>query len=125
MQRFVCLVLLSALLYPSQLWSKILYVFPVAQQRPGWCWAASAEMILSYYGVPNLNPVGNYQCAVVAAQGSPCDINCGMPICLAGGGTAQRIAAVLRQYVVWASQRSRSSIRLDIYNRGILSPREI
>src|SRR5215472_2504089 len=125
MQRFVCLVLLTVFLYPSQSSAKILYVFPVAQQRPGWCWAASAEMILSYYGIPNVNPVGNYQCAVVAAQGSPCDINCGMPICLAGGGTAERIAAALRQYVLWAGQILRSSIQLKIHNRGILSPREI
>ena len=125
MQKCISLVLLSVFLYPSQLSAKILDVSPVAQQRPELCWAASAEMILSYYGVPNINPVGNYQCAVVAAQGSPCDINCGIPICLAGGGTAQRIAAVLRQYVSWASQISRSSIWLKIHNRGILSPREI
>jgi hypothetical protein len=125
MQKCISLVLLSVFLYPSQLSAKILDVSPVAQQRPELCWAASAEMILSYYGVPNLNPVGDYQCAVIAAQGSPCNINCGIPICLAGGGTAQRITAVLRQYVLWASQISRSSIRLKIRNRGILSPREI
>jgi hypothetical protein len=125
LQKCILLVLSSIFLCASQLCAKMLHVPPVAQQRAELCWAAAAEMILSYYGVPNLNPVGNYQCAIVAAQGSPCNIYCGMPMCLAGGGTAQRIAAVLRQYVLWASQISRSSARLKIHNRGILSPQEI
>jgi hypothetical protein len=40
---------------------------PVAQQTQEWCWAASAEMIFRYYGLPDLNGGGNYQCGIVAA----------------------------------------------------------
>jgi hypothetical protein len=44
-----------------------LQIQPVAQQTMVWCWAASAQMVFQYYGLPNLNPGGNYQCGIVAA----------------------------------------------------------
>jgi Papain-like cysteine protease AvrRpt2 len=126
---FLRLLLLSASLIAfesTHARAKELNIPPVAQQTAELCWAASAEMILSFYRFPNLNPIGNYQCAVVAAQGSPCNINCGLPVCLAGGGTTQRIAMVIRQYIAWEAQvRGFSVPSLTVGNVGILSPQEI
>lgn len=44
-----------------------LSIAPSIQQTTVWCWAASAEMVFRHYGLPNLNPGGNYQCGLVAA----------------------------------------------------------
>lgn len=64
-------------------------ITPIAQQTEVWCWAATAEMVFRFYGLPNLNPVGNYQCGIVAAfyQG-PCLGNCGLCVTPIGGMTA-------------------------------------
>jgi hypothetical protein len=102
----------------------VLPIAPVAQQTPEWCFAASAAMIFEYLGYPNLNQVGNYQCAVVAAQGGPCMANCGM--CLNAGGTMQRVALIMQSYAMMAQQLTgyqNPSVILQF--RGILSPAEI
>ncbi|WP_146159838.1 C39 family peptidase [Bradyrhizobium sp. MOS002] len=102
----------------------VLPISPVAQQTPEWCFAASAAMIFEYLGYPNLNQFGNYQCAVVAAQGGPCMANCGM--CLNAGGTMQRVALIMQSYAMMAQQFAgyqNASVFLQF--RGILSPTEI
>ena len=55
-----------------------LQVQATLQQTPVWCWAASAEMIFRYYGLPNINPVNNYQCGIIGAwfAGTPCATDC-------------------------------------------------
>lgn len=47
--------------------SATLNLTPIAQQTEVWCWAAAAEMVFRYYGLPNVNSASNYQCGVVAA----------------------------------------------------------
>ncbi|MBI1779397.1 MAG: hypothetical protein HYR63_29035 [Proteobacteria bacterium] len=97
---------------------------PIAQQMPEWCWAAASEMVLSHYGFPNLNPGGNYQCGVVGAQGGPCWANCAW--CLNGGGTTQRIAAIIQLYAQLADNMN--GFTTDSFiprTRGIMSPKQI
>jgi len=97
---------------------------PVAQQTPEWCWAATSEMVLSYYGYPNLNPGGDYQCGVVGAQGGICSANCAM--CLNGGGTTQRIALVIRLYTIVAAQLTGyTNSHFHPVAHGVLSPQQI
>jgi len=97
---------------------------PIAQQTPEWCWAAAAEMVLSHYGFPNLNPGGNFQCGVVGAQGGPCAMNCGF--CLGAGGTTQRIAVVIATYArVAAAVTGFESDGFHPKARGIMSPGQI
>jgi hypothetical protein len=99
-------------------------ITPVAQETSEWCWAASAEMVFTHYGVPNLNPGGNFQCAVVGAQGGPCAANCAL--CLNGGGTTQRIAVVLRQYMNFArAMTGYTNSDISIRTHGILSKSQI
>jgi hypothetical protein len=59
--------------------SRLLSIQPAVQQTPVWCWATSAEMVFRYYGLPNANPFGNYQCGIVAAYfGGSCMFDCGL-----------------------------------------------
>jgi hypothetical protein len=51
-------------------------ISPTFQQTPVWCWAASAEMVLTYYDIPDLNPVGDFQCAIAALVSPACVNNC-------------------------------------------------
>ncbi|WIW47687.1 C39 family peptidase [Bradyrhizobium sp. 62B] len=102
----------------------VLPIAPVAQQTPQWCFAASAAMIFEYLGYPNLNQFGNYQCAVVAAQGGPCMANCGM--CLNAGGTVQRVAMIMQSYAIMAQQLAGyRNPDVVLQFRGILPPAEI
>lgn len=102
----------------------LLPIPPIAQQTPEWCWAAASQMVLQYYGFPNLNPAGNYQCAVVGAQGGPCAANCGF--CLGAGGTTQRIAAVIISYAqVAAAWTHFVNNRFHPHTSGIMAPQQI
>lgn len=57
--------------------SKTLGIVPLPQQTQVWCWATAAEMVFKYYGLPNINPAGNYQCGIVAAWfGGQCLLRC-------------------------------------------------
>jgi hypothetical protein len=108
----------------GQAHAKDLGIDPIAQQTPEWCWAAASEMVLSYYNVPNLNPAGNFQCGIVGAQGGMCSVNCAM--CLNGGGTTQRIAAVIQIYLNAAKTMADfDNDDLRVRTMGILSPQHI
>jgi hypothetical protein len=48
----------------------------VVQQKPSWCWAATASMALKFLGFPDINPARNYQCGVVAAAFPNCEDDC-------------------------------------------------
>src|SRR4051812_12844522 len=76
---------------------------PIAQQTQQWCWAASAEMILRYYQLPNLNPGGDYQCGVVgtyyylvSGPSHPCVANCFL--CQGGASTIWEVQRILNGY---------------------------
>lgn len=125
--RMVMLALLALLALcspPERADAAVLPISPVAQQTPEWCFAASAAMIFEYLGYPNLNQFGNYQCAVVAAQGGACMANCGM--CLNAGGTMQHVALIMQSYATMAQRLvgyQNPSVILQF--RGILPPAEI
>lgn len=60
-----------------------LSIDPVTQQTEVWCWAATVEMVLRHYGLPNLNEGNDFQCGIVAVYalirygGShPCTADC-------------------------------------------------
>jgi hypothetical protein len=85
--------------------SQTLSITPIAQQTELWCWAASAEMIFRHYGLPNLNPSGNYQCGIVAVYfgpASPCWFNCFQ--CVTGGGLMSQIKVLIDGYGTAARQ---------------------
>ena len=126
-RRMLCLIFATAVLggfCSERAPAGDLAVNPVVQQAPGWCWAAAAQMVLSHYGFPNLNPNGNYQCGVVSAQGGFCSANCAF--CLSAAGSNQRVAAVIQAYAHSAAQ-SRGFANPNFQPRlyGILPPHEI
>lgn len=125
---FLCALILGAIAQfnsaPAN--AKVLPVPIVMQQTPEWCFAASASMIFEYFGFPNLNPAGDFQCGIVGAQGGVCAANCAALPCLGGGGTVPHVAAIMRTYATVAQQRtgfSDSSVRLG--ETGILTPEQI
>lgn len=81
---------------------RTLEVRPAFQETPVWCWVAVAEMVFRYYGVPNGNPVGNYQCGIVggvklALDGrGDCYANCAN--CIVPAGSAEYLRKVLELY---------------------------
>jgi hypothetical protein len=91
--------------------SQQLSVSAVFQQTPEWCWAASLQMVAQYYGLPDGNPAGTYQCGIVAltaAPGSACALNCAT--CQTeGGGTMTMVQQTLNQYGVALNQLGMSS----------------
>lgn len=73
-------------------------IAPTLQQTPVWCWAASAEMVFKYYGLPNINPGGNYQCGLIAAwfAGTPCAVDCSL--CVVPVGVMSNMQQVINGY---------------------------
>lgn len=80
-----------------------LAIDPIAQQTHVWCWAASAEMVFRHYGLPSINPFGNYQCGIVAAyfQGA-CIYDC--TLCIAPIATLTELQRVVDGYGLVAQQ---------------------
>lgn len=88
---------------PSEIRAGKLPIRPIAQETPVWCWVAVGAMVLSYYNVPNLNPVGDYQCGIIGARfgpGTPCWTNC--RICQVPAGAPSEITRMLREYPPFA-----------------------
>ncbi|MCA6364810.1 MAG: hypothetical protein IM638_17380 [Bacteroidetes bacterium] len=76
---------------------------PVQQETEVWCWLAVGEMIFRYYGLPTVNPGGDYQCGIIGAVGyaqygacDACNINCGN--CVRPAGSASMITFMLTNY---------------------------
>lgn len=79
--------------------SQDLSIDPVYQETPVWCWIAVGEMVFKHYGLPNVNPVGDYQCGVVGALAgpySPCWNNCLR--CTVPAGYMQNVRNMLIEY---------------------------
>ena len=91
--------------------SKTLSIPPVVQQTIVWCWAATAEMIFRYYGLPSLNPARGYQCGIVAAafNSTPCFLDCTLPMCQIGAGPVSNMKLVIDQYGFFAGTRNLTS----------------
>lgn len=76
---------------------RTLPIQPVSQNLSNWCWLAAGEMIFRYYGVPNVNPAGYYQCGIAAAVlGGACVNDCRW--CNVGSGTAHTVRDMLELY---------------------------
>jgi hypothetical protein len=76
---------------------------PVQQQTEVWCWLAVGEMVFKYYGLPTVNPFGDYQCGIVGAIGysmngtcDACNVNC--VNCVRPAGTNAMFSYMLTNY---------------------------
>ena len=89
--------------------SAALQIPATLQQTSVWCWAASAEMVFSYYGLPNINPVGNYQCGLIAAwfSGTACAVDCSL--CQVPVGPMSSMQQVIDGYGLFVRSIGRSS----------------
>ena len=88
-----------------------LNIGPVFQQTPVWCWAAVGEMVFRYYGVGNINPVGNFQCGIIALLHPACNQNCAN--CIVPAGSLATMNNMLTRYPTVASQITRTSTRIS------------
>jgi hypothetical protein len=83
----------------------VLQITPSIQQTTVWCWAAAAEMVLRHHDLPNLNPVGNFQCGIVAAWFSAtvpaCLSDCGL--CVSPIGPMSNLQQLINGYGVFAN----------------------
>ncbi len=75
----------------------------VYQQTEVWCWLAVGEMIFKHFGLPTVNPGGDFQCGIVAAVGyslnggcDACNANCGN--CVRPAGEPQMVSYMLSSY---------------------------
>lgn len=80
-----------------------LIIPPVQQETEVWCWLAIGEMIFKYYGLPNINPGGDYQCGIIGAVGysqngacDACNINCRN--CIRPAGSSSMTSYMLTVY---------------------------
>lgn len=98
--RLFCAVLIltiGSLAQPvAEAASQRLNIPPVVQQTPVWCWAAAGEMALRHLNIPSINPIGNYQCGIVATLGSTCWNDCGL--CITPIGSTYNLSNVLNNY---------------------------
>ena len=97
---------------------------PVAQRTPVWCWLAVGEMVFSHYGVPDLNPVGEFQCGIIGtiAAGTALDAcfrDC--RFCTIPAGSAANLVWMFEEYPRRARLAGRSAPLLDARHAGRLS----
>jgi len=85
----------------------VLPIAPVEQQTQVWCWLATGEMIFKHFGVPNLNPNGNYQCGIIGSifRNSICNANCFNANCIRGSGSNANTVRMFKDYA-WIADRS-------------------
>lgn len=108
-----------------------LSISPIQQQTEVWCWAACAEMVFRYYGLPNLNPGGDFQCGIVGVYATltggpyhPCNFDCYQ--CVAPIGNTEELRRVLTGYGSTASSHGLPSPVLCSTGRfGSLSLEEL
>jgi len=96
------IVVAAASLFAPASWAKTLGISPVYQQTPVWCWAAVGEMVFRHYGVPTVNPAGNFQCGIVALLHPVCNVNC--MNCPVPAGSLQTMDDMLTRYPDVAGQ---------------------
>jgi hypothetical protein len=94
------------------------------QETAVWCWVGVAEMTFRYYGEPNLNPFGDYQCGIVGVSGSlgvlpfECSANCTLPQCIVPIGSGAAFTTVLEGYPVVARQNFLPARLISVANIG-------
>lgn len=108
---------------PNHLMAKELPIYPVYQQTVVWCWAAASEMVLRYYKYPSINPIGDYQCGIVATFSQACSpcYNCMTTI-----GSSTNLATVLSNYPSFVRIATGQNVSdIDTYIIGRLSAQDI
>jgi hypothetical protein len=103
--------------------SRTLAIAPSIQQTQVWCWATAAEMLFRYYGLPNANPFGNYQCGIVAAWfGGQCFQNCGL--CQFAVGPMSNMQQVITRYGTFLTLNGipSRSLNATLLFRGLSAP---
>ena len=87
---------------PPTVGARQLPIQPVFQSTPQWCWAATAEMVFRFYGLPTVNPAGHYQCGIIGVAGAIgvlppiCNLDCTQ--CVVPISTAAGYTAILQRY---------------------------
>ncbi len=92
---------------PAGTRSRRLPISPVLQQTQVWCWLAIGEMVFRHYGIPNVNPAGNFQCGIIGRISdplSPCYTNCFS--CIRPSGSNYGTLAMLSTYGRQAGSRT-------------------
>jgi hypothetical protein len=88
---------------------RLLNIPPIAQQTGVWCWAATAEMVFRYYGLPNVNP--DYQCGIVSlyyGSNTPCWGDC--YVCQSGIASMSEMQKLVNLYGVFANNLTPSPL---------------
>jgi hypothetical protein len=93
-----------------------LYIDPVYQQTPVWCWAAVGEMVFTHYGVEVINPAGNFQCGIIALLHPICNQDCRN--CIVPAGSLATMNNMLTQYPEVASRVTGTSTHITTRTRG-------
>ena len=120
MQRTVLILLLMLqALGKAYGQSVVLPIAPVGQQTSQWCWVSCAEMIFKYHGICSINPVGNYQCGIIALLGPVCSGNC--MACPVPAGSTATVQAMLAQYPLRAAAVCGSQPK-SVFSQDVLAP---
>jgi hypothetical protein len=100
-------------------------ISPIFQETPVWCWAAVAEMVLNYYDIPDLNPMGDFQCAIAALVHPACLNYCRN--CITNAPNMSYMRDVLQNYPAVAANYSQQSANKVLTNppTGILSKAQV
>lgn len=113
---------------PPPLPSNLLQIEPVIQQTAVWCWVANGEMVFRYFGLPNVNPAGVYQCGIIGAYfgpGTSCWNYCFS--CVVPAGSAAVVLDMLIRYPIVIRpffQQNIPSINA-YYEHRVLSKQEV
>ena len=102
-----------------------LYIPPLFQERPSWCWTAVGEMVFKYYYVPAAHQT-DYQCGIVQSR----KLCLEMPNCVEcelSAGDEATVASMLEQYPVTATLGNKAgTIALTVQLKvGSLSEAEV
>ena len=99
--------------------AETLPIDPVAQETPVWCWVAVSEMVFRYYGLPNVNPAGDFQCGIVGTLGGSCASDC--TTCIFPAGQLENLVMVLQGYPDVARAYVDEGAR-DVVATGVFRP---
>jgi Peptidase_C39 like family len=89
------------MLFAIPLNAEDLSITPRYQETYVWCWVAVGQMVFEHYGVPNVNPAGDYQCGIIGllAAGTmrhDCAFRC--QNCTVPAGSANGVRNMIEEY---------------------------
>ena len=80
-------------------------------------------MILKHFDYGSVNPVGNFQCGIVAMLGSECEYNCFL--CNTGIGSLHNLTNVLLDYQYYADMMEVGGDQFSPQMTGRLTPDQV